>query len=339
MQTTSQLNSFYRGQGATLTPFLFYNKRILVDMARSRVGGSKAKISGKVGSEVYSIVKNQSGGYTQVVSELPVSKEVAITPELCRQRMFMSIVMRHMSLLQAFLSAAFEDVPEGTLSVQEFARVNVRWLQQHYDIVYTNQYVTWWPAYGQSYALPAPIIISQGTFKQKVIGQTTRARSSSWGYMTVTFLPMYTDYTFGEWLEVHNFGMHEYICAMVFCLGEDGYTPSYEFVRFQVNPNVDLSQLCSRINPSDFFITAGTLPGSFRWSDIEDPESKRLLFQTEQLSRLRYMEGYTELQFGMQEGKWRQSNCQIFVSGWTQLGPNARLSYEQAFKTWYDDRI
>lgn len=308
-------------------------------MARGRVGGSRSKISGKVGSEVYSIVKNPAGGYRQIISDLPVTKEVAITPELSRQRMFMSIVMRHMSLLQNFMSDAFEDVEEGTLSVQEFARVNVRWLQEHYDIIYTHQYVTWWPAYGTSYALPAPIIITQGSFKQKVIGQSTRTRTSTYGYMATSFLPMYSDYTFREWLDIHDFGMHEYICAMVFCLGIDGRTPSYEYVRFQIKPDTNLDRECFDIDPSDFFLPVGTLEGSFRWSDLDDPDMKRLVFTTERYEKLRYMEGYTELQFGLQDGKWRQSNCQLFISGWNQLGPNVRLTYQQAFKTWYDDRI
>lgn len=308
-------------------------------MARGRVGGSRSKISGKVGSEVYSIVKDADGGYRQVISDLPESKEVAITPELSRQRMFMSIVMRHMSLLQNFMSDAFEGVPDGTLSVQEFARVNVRWLQEHYDIIYTHQYVTWWPAYGTSYALPAPIIISQGSFKQRVIGQTSRVRSSSWGYVVNTFLPMYEDYTFGEWLQLHNFGLQEYICVMVFTLGIDGRSPSYEYFRFQVKPGTDLSRECFDINPDDFFLPVGTLEGSFTWTTREEYDYKQLVFTTERYEKLRYMEAYAELQFGMQDDKWRLSNCQMYTNGATQLGSNIRLTYQQAFKTWYDDRI
>lgn len=308
-------------------------------MARGRVGGSHSKIRGKVGDTVYSIVRNADGSYSQAESALPESKALALTPALAKQRMFMSIVMRHMNLLQVFMAAAFEDVPEGTLSVQEFARANVRWLQEHYQEDWPFNYKVWWPVYGTQIALPAPIIISKGTFRETAIYTHFESMTQNGGVVETSFEDMWPNQTFRQWLQVNRLGLQEYICDIHFTMGEDGNTPSYEYIRFNVNRALNLDRLCYDIDPSEFMITAGTIVGGFSWHTFTNDEHRRLLFTSERILKLRYMKGYATLQFGLQDGKWRQSNSQIRVPSGNTVAHHSWVSYEDAFQTWYDDRL
>ena len=308
-------------------------------MARSRVGGSRAKISGKLGNQVYQIVRNPDGGFQQAVYSLPEDKRLALTPALAKQRMIMSIVMRHMNLLREFMSAAFEGVPEGTLSVQEFARVNIKYLQEHFDDEGYPQSYIWWPLYGQNLALPAPLIITQGTFKPSAIYQVTRIYSKDYGYFRCYFRRLHEEWTVRDWLYWSNFTVDEYICEMIFAMGKESKSPSYQFVRFHINPELDLDTPVFDVDPNDFFVVDGTCKGSFRWWLRPDADYRELEFESEKYTALANNNGYCTIQFGMQNGKWRISNSQVQgVFRWA-LSDCVYNNFDTAFKTWYDNRL
>lgn len=308
-------------------------------MAVSRVGGTKSLVSGKVGDVVYSIVKDGNGGYRQDISALPEGRALALTPELARQRLFMSIVMRHMNLLTNFMAAAFEDVPEGTLSVQEFARINLRWLQNYYSNPPGSDYTVWWPKYGVQFALPAPIIVTQGTFRTTSIAEVHRIHSSSYGYIRVYFDYMYPNMTMRQWMQSHNLMLREYLCELVMTMGADAMHPSYEYVRFVVNSLLDLDRPCFEISSDEFFKTDGSLSGTFGWEDVGETDRHRLRFETFRYPNLNNIASWGTLQFGEQYGKWRLSRSQMLVNGTLPIGPLRHVTFEEAFKTWFDDRL
>lgn len=93
-------------------------------MAKSKVGGSRAYIRGRIGSDVYSIGKNGKGTRQQVVRSLA---EMVSNPRTSSQmfgRMVMSTVMQAVSALKPIIDHSFDGVPAGQPSISEFIRQN-----------------------------------------------------------------------------------------------------------------------------------------------------------------------------------------------------------------------
>lgn len=93
-------------------------------MAKSKVGGTRAYIRGRIGSDVYSIGKNGKGARQQVVRSLA---EMVSNPRTSSQmfgRMVMSTVMQAVSALKPIIDHSFDGLPTGQPSISEFIRQN-----------------------------------------------------------------------------------------------------------------------------------------------------------------------------------------------------------------------
>lgn len=93
-------------------------------MAKSKNGGTRAYIRGRIGSDVYTIGKNGFGEKQQVVRSLA---EVVSNPRSSAQmfgRMIMSTVMQGVSALQPIIDHSFDGFPKGQPSISEFIRQN-----------------------------------------------------------------------------------------------------------------------------------------------------------------------------------------------------------------------
>lgn len=93
-------------------------------MAKSKNGGSRAYIRGRIGSDVYSIGKNGKGDRQQVVRSLA---ETVANPRTAAQmagRMYMSTVMQAVSAMTALIDHSFDGFPKGQPSISEFIKTN-----------------------------------------------------------------------------------------------------------------------------------------------------------------------------------------------------------------------
>lgn len=93
-------------------------------MAKSKSGGTRSYIRGKIGADVYSIGKNGKGQKQQVVRSLA---EVVSNPQTEAQmkgRMIMSSVMQAVAFMSPIIDHSFDNVPNGQPSISEFIRRN-----------------------------------------------------------------------------------------------------------------------------------------------------------------------------------------------------------------------
>lgn len=93
-------------------------------MAKSKNGGSRAYIRGRIGSDVYSIGKNGKGDRQQVVRSLAESVANPRTQNQMFGRMIMSTVMQGVSALQPIIDHSFDGFSKGQPSISEFIRQN-----------------------------------------------------------------------------------------------------------------------------------------------------------------------------------------------------------------------
>lgn len=93
-------------------------------MAKSKNGGTRAYIRGRIGSDVYSVGKNGKGERQQVVRSLA---EVVSNPRTESQmygRMIMSTVMQAVAGLAAVVDHSFDGFQKGQPSISEFIKQN-----------------------------------------------------------------------------------------------------------------------------------------------------------------------------------------------------------------------
>lgn len=132
-------------------------------MAKSKNGGSRAYIRGRIGSDVYSIGKNGKGEKQQVVRSLA---ETVANPRTAAQmagRMYMSTVMQAVSALSVIIDHSFDGFPKGQPCISEF-------IKQNYALIKADAMAH--PASGNAFGLnkyqekglrPGAYVVSAGT--------------------------------------------------------------------------------------------------------------------------------------------------------------------------------
>lgn len=93
-------------------------------MAKSKNGGSRAYIRGRIGSDVYSIGKNGKGEKQQVVRSLAETVANPRTSAQMAGRMYMSTVMQAVSALSVIIDHSFDGFPKGQPCISEFIKQN-----------------------------------------------------------------------------------------------------------------------------------------------------------------------------------------------------------------------
>lgn len=93
-------------------------------MAKSKSGGTRSYIRGRVGADVYSIGKDAQGNKQQVVRSLAETVSNPQTEAQMRGRMIMSTVMQSVSAMAAIIDHSFDNVPNGQPNISEFIRRN-----------------------------------------------------------------------------------------------------------------------------------------------------------------------------------------------------------------------
>lgn len=93
-------------------------------MAKSKNGGTRAFIRGRIGSDVYSVGKNSKGEKQQVVRSLAETVANPRTESQMFGRMVMSTVMQAVSAFKPIIDHSFDGLPVGQPSISEFIRRN-----------------------------------------------------------------------------------------------------------------------------------------------------------------------------------------------------------------------
>ena len=93
-------------------------------MAKSPVGGSRAMLKGRIGSDVYSVGKDGKGRRQQVVRSLAEQVSNPRTTSQMFGRMIMSTVMQAAKALNPLIDHSFDGTPIGQPSISKFISTN-----------------------------------------------------------------------------------------------------------------------------------------------------------------------------------------------------------------------
>lgn len=95
-------------------------------MASGRVGGTKSKKSGQVGTNIYQIRKNDDGSYSQIVTIKGVTTVNRTTPRLQAQRMCTAMVEHMMKQLAPVAKISMQAAANKSKSLNAFSSYNLQ---------------------------------------------------------------------------------------------------------------------------------------------------------------------------------------------------------------------
>lgn len=97
---------------------------LLKNMAKSKAGGTRTYIRGRVGSDVYSIGRDAKGKKQQVVRSLAESVANPQTQAQMKGRMIMSTIAQAMAVLRPVIDHSFDNVVGSRANIAEFVSRN-----------------------------------------------------------------------------------------------------------------------------------------------------------------------------------------------------------------------
>lgn len=218
-------------------------------MAKSKSGGTRSYIRGRVGADVYSIGRDAKGAKQQVVRSLAETVANPQTMAQMRGRMIMSTVMQAVSGLRPIIDHSFDNVPTGQPNISEF-------ISRNYALIKADVAAN--PASGNAFPLVAYLekgikggayIISSG----EVVPASALVKSAS-GDIEVTIADGETVGTLKTKLGLTT---DDYITLVWLCPNA-----GVCFVRFRIDPSVADTTAVTNLMVNSLFLKEGNTQGA-----------------------------------------------------------------------------
>lgn len=223
-------------------------------MAKSKSGGTRSYIRGKIGADVYSIGKDGKGAKQQVVRSLA---EVVSNPQTQAQmkgRMIMSTIMQAVSTLSPIIDHAFDGLPAGQPNISEFIKRNYQLVKRDVELHPSSSNRFGLVKYQEKGAQYGPLQVSNG----KVVVPVAVTLSVSGGGATL-YLPATVNVTtYGGLLEAMGLEMGDMITI---CGWYDG--SQLQYIRLKIKEGMTLTTTITSSNIDDMFDIESTGNVSF----------------------------------------------------------------------------
>lgn len=211
-------------------------------MAKSKSGGTRAYIRGRVGSDVYSVGKTAKGKRQQVVRSLAETVANPQTTAQMRGRMIMSTIMQAVAALSPIIDHSFDNVSGKQPNISEF-------ISRNYALIKAD--VAAHPASGNSFGLvkyqekdakAGAYVISAGA----VPTPSAMVLTVATGGLEITVGT--TNFTIGGLLTAMGLKEGDYVTIVGI-----GSEKPLEYARFYVKTGLDLTTAITTENVSTIF--------------------------------------------------------------------------------------
>lgn len=215
-------------------------------MGKSKTGGTRSYLRGRVGSDVYSIGRDGKGKKQQVVRSLAESVANPQTISQMRGRMIMSTLMQTVAVLKPIIDHSFDNVTGRQPNISEFISRNYALIKA--DVLAHpstgNQFGL--NNYGEKGAKQGRYIISDGSANVPAALSITPAE----GKLSITLVA--DNITVGGLKDVLNLGSEEYFTLVgLTAAGEANY------VRYRINQALSNDVAITADNVASVFAVEG----------------------------------------------------------------------------------
>lgn len=132
-------------------------------MARSRQGGTRGFLRGRVANDLYQVTKDDNGRYIQLVRAVEESRVNNNTVAQAMARMQMALCMGALASFKEIVDHSFEGITYGMHSLSHFVSLNVPLLQADCAAHWLNGYLWDYPVKGISAVRAGSWIMSTGS--------------------------------------------------------------------------------------------------------------------------------------------------------------------------------
>ena len=289
-------------------------------MAKSPVGGSRAYLKGRIGSDVYSLGKDGKGKRQQVVRALAEQVSNPRSQSQMVGRMIMSTVMQAAKALGAIIDHSFDNVPVGQPSVSEFIRRNYAALKAGTGV---------YNAYQEKGAKANAYVVSQGKAQWPAGMQTGQCQDDE-----LTLFGMY-----GAWFDTkaENMTVGELRALLQTGSADDYFTlingANFDISRFSVNPALsDDANIYdwTEVKPlADLFVVdSNSGKGTWTIEDNATGEGHNLVICFRNQGSSIDAENFGAIVSRKVNGKWQHSSCTLHAP------VNATPNYATALATY-----
>ena len=225
-------------------------------MAKSKSGGTRSYIRGRVGADVYSIGKDGKGKKQQVVRSLAETVANPQTTSQMRGRMIMSTIMQVVAQLRPIIDHSFDNVIGAQPNISEFIRLNYGLLKADVAAHPAENNVFGLNKYQEKGAKQGAYQISNGSAAEPAVLVITKAE----GKLAIALSA--DAHTMGDLKSVLNFGSQDY-----FTLVGINSAGAAEYCRFHINQSIADTETISASNIADVFEMDGNVEPTVAFAD------------------------------------------------------------------------
>lgn len=215
-------------------------------MAKSKSGGTRAMIRGRVGSDVYSIGRDAAGKRQQVVRSLAETVANPQTESQMRGRMIMSTIMQAQSALLPIIDHSFDNVSGRQANLSEFIARNYARIKSDVAAHPSSGNIFGLNAYQEKGAKQGAYIISDG--KAAFPAAVTFVQ----GTAVMTILMSGESATIAALKEAWEVGQNGYLTIVGINLNG-----SADYARLHLNYSLTDSTVITAENIEDVFMISG----------------------------------------------------------------------------------
>lgn len=240
-------------------------------MAKSKSGGTRSYIRGRVGADVYSIGKDAKGSKQQVVRSLAETVANPQTEAQMRGRMIMSTVMQMLSIGSKLWDHAFDGYPVGQPSLSRFIALNYALIKADIAAHPAENAHFQLNAYQEKGAKPGMYQISEGTgspVAADIINEVL-------GQLNATLFGQ--NKTLQQYADKFGIAKGDYITMIGIGTTLRSGKDEFFFVRAKIADNADMTTVVSAENVASLFSLEGDPDASVSFAEgavnIEGPVS------------------------------------------------------------------
>lgn len=310
-------------------------------MAVGRVGGTRSKVSGKVGSEVYTVRRESDGSYAQVVSPLPETREDTLTVSGVRQRIRMSMIYKYMHVIPQVLTESFGDKMSKPLNLQEFVRRNVEYIQSLENSESSMIQKPYYYEYGDMNLYPCPLRISQGPANiGEFRGAGVQYSGGKWN-MTQQMGSCPVGYTIQQYMKRYKLVLDEVFVKFGFLLAEDATKNTLLVNRFIFKPSVPLDTVITYENYASLYVPddGNVFRIETQYTSGDEYYLLNIKLSSDDVGDYPLYAADGQIKSQLIDGLWQRSTSHLSVFSTTGWMSRYRKTLADVWDSWYTDRL
>lgn len=222
-------------------------------MARGRLGGTKAKIRGKVGSEIYQLKRDPNGTLVQSVYGQNQNPTYTNTPAQAKYRCIMGQIERMWHVIPDVIRDAYAKIDPGTLAFQHFSRINYDYVVSQFNLLSGGISSLNWKEKRDLAAPAAEWLLCDGTLPEVFFPLTSWLEAYN-NALDWYYNPTDDDYTLGALLKFIGYQKGDYLRFYVFVDFADDTPATIEVIDTYLNPSLDIRSILPYPMSDDVFI-------------------------------------------------------------------------------------